>query len=111
MAEIINDQSARYFIHSGADQMTGGSRPPPGRNCFYVAAGVSPAVAGGILPPGATPGFQPDSQIVAPSRAKVRFSAGRDARLYGRQDARRYRKMRIRCRRTGRTPGRSARNG
>jgi hypothetical protein len=48
------------------------------------------------LPPGPTPGFQPGSQIIQPSRAGVRFSAGRDARLYGRQDARRYHKMRIR---------------
>jgi len=62
---------------------------------IFVAAGVPPAVAGGILPPGPTPGFQSGSQIIQPSRAGVRFSAGRDARLYGRQDARRYHKMRI----------------
>jgi hypothetical protein len=69
----------------------------PGRSGFFVAAGVPPAVAGGILPPGPTPRFKPDSQIIRPFRAGVRISAGRDARLYGRQDARRYYKMRIRC--------------
>jgi len=89
-----------------------------GRTGFSVAAGLSaialatadvpPAVlsavalakaeAGGILPPGLAPGFRPSSQIIQPSRAGVPFSAGRDARLYGRQDARRYQKMRIRCR-------------
>ena len=62
-----------------------------GRTGFLVAAGLSaialatadvpPAVAGGILPPGPTPGFQPGSQIIQPSRVEVRFSAGRDARL------------------------------
>ena len=80
---------------------------PRGRTGFFVAAGLSaialatadvpPAVAGVILPPGPTPGFQPGSQIIQPSRAGLRFSAGRDARLYGRQDARRHHKMRIRC--------------
>ena len=90
---------------------------PRGRTGFSVAAGLSaialatadvpPAVlsavaltkaeAGGTLPPGLTTGFQPSSQIIQPSRAGVRFSAGRDARLYGRRDARRYHKMRIRC--------------
>jgi hypothetical protein len=65
---------------------------PPGRTGCFVAAGLSaialatadvpPAVAGGILPPGPTPGFQPGAQIIQPSRAGVRFSAGRDARLY-----------------------------
>jgi hypothetical protein len=88
-----------------------------GRPGFSVAAGLSaialatadvpPAVlsavaltkaeAGGILPPGPTPGFQPGAQIIQPSRAGVRFSAGRDARLYGRQDARRCHKRRIWC--------------
>jgi len=38
-------------------------------------------------------GFQPGAQIIPTSRAGVRFSAGRDARLYGRQDARRYHKL------------------
>jgi hypothetical protein len=71
---------------------------PRGRTGCFVGAGVPPAVAGGILPPGPTPGFQPGSQIIQPSREGVRFSAGRDARLYGRQDARRYHKLRIRCR-------------
>jgi len=78
-----------------------------GRTGFFVGAGLSaialatadvpPAVAGGILPPGPTPGFQPGAQIIQPSRAGVRFSAGRDARLYGRQDARRCHKRRIWC--------------
>jgi hypothetical protein len=40
---------------------------------------------------GPMPGFQPGSQIIQPSLAGVRFSAGRDAR--------RCHKMRIRCRR------------
>ena len=65
--------------------------PPRGRTGFFVAAALSamalatadvpPAVAGGILPPGPTPGFQPGPQIIQPSRVEVRFSAGRDARL------------------------------
>ena len=44
-----------------------------------VAAGILPAVEGGILPPGAAPMCLRDGH-----------SAGQDARLYGRQDARRY---------------------
>jgi len=64
---------------------------------FFVAAGVPPAVDGGILPPDPAPGLQPDPPIIQPSRAGVRLSAGRDARFYGRRDARRYRKMIIRC--------------
>jgi len=64
---------------------------------FFVAAGVPPAVAGGILPPVPTTGVEPGPQLLQPSRARMHFSAGRDARLYGRQDARRYRKMRARC--------------
>ena len=90
---------------------------PRGRTGFFVAAGLSAialatadvppaalsavavakAEAGGILPPGSTPRFQSGSQIIEPSAAGVRFPAGRDARLYGRQDARRYHKLRIRC--------------
>jgi hypothetical protein len=49
-----------------------------------VAAGVSPVVAGGSLPPGRAPGF------FAGRLNRADWAAGRDARLYGRQDARRY---------------------
>jgi hypothetical protein len=69
-----------------------------------VAAGVSPAVlsavafaeaeAGGILPPGPSSGFLPDLQLFQSSWTGLRFSTGRDARLYGRQDARRHHKLR-----------------
>jgi hypothetical protein len=56
-------------------------RPWRGASCHhhYAAAGILPAVEGGILPPGPA----------SPSRANDP-SAGQDARLYGRQDARRY---------------------
>jgi len=55
-----------------------------------VAAGVPPAVDCGILPPVPVAVVQPDFQRFQPARAGVGFSAGRDARLYGRQDARRH---------------------
>jgi len=48
-----------------------------------VAAGVSPAVKGGILPPG--------DANKNPDRGAFRnVSAGQDAQLYGWRDARRY---------------------
>ena len=49
---------------------------------IHVAAGVPPAVKGGILPPGARTG----KRTAASSQA----SAGQDARLYGRRDVCRY---------------------
>ena len=98
------------------DTETAGSAPALpnwsvcGSRCgVFVAAGVPPAVAGGILPPGPASGFQPDSQLFQQSsRTGVRFSAGRDARRFGRRDACRYSKMRILMRRWDARPSRSA---
>src|SRR5882724_6560648 len=50
-----------------------------------VAAGLRPAVEGGILPPG------PNLRAVHDFSAVQASAAGQDARLYGRQDACRYR--------------------
>jgi hypothetical protein len=55
-----------------------------GRLLTHVAAGVSPAVEGGILPPGLG---RPNFARLFVHRGN---SAGRDARLYGRRDACRY---------------------
>jgi len=54
-----------------------------------VVAGVSPAVEGGVPPPGPTPGRGWPARPFA-GFAQL-FTTGRDARFHGRQDARRYR--------------------
>jgi len=56
---------------------------------FFVAAGVSPAVEGGILAPELQPGFR-RTRPGFTARAGLCSSAGRDARRYG--------KMPMRCR-------------
>ena len=58
-------------------------------SCEDVAAGVSPAVEGGVPPPGPTPGRGWPARPFA-GFAQL-FTTGRDARFHGRQDARRYR--------------------
>ena len=50
-------------------------------NLSFVAAGVSPAVKGGVSPPGIP---------FCAKQGPTPLSAGQDARLYGRRDARRY---------------------
>ena len=50
-------------------------------NHLSVAAGVPPAVEGGVSPPGIP---------VHANQGPAALSAGQDARLYGRRDARRY---------------------
>jgi hypothetical protein len=55
-----------------------------GAHPVRVAAGILPAVKGGILPPGAVLEFSQRDSI------RKATPAGQDARLYGRQDACRY---------------------
>jgi hypothetical protein len=49
-----------------------------------------PDVEGGILPPGPRARISSDSQNFCAPGTTTFFSAGLEARLYGRQDARRY---------------------
>jgi len=55
-----------------------------------VAAGILPAVEGGILPPGRAVGWEKMFSSSNDFGLSCGFSAGQDARLNGRQDARRY---------------------
>lgn len=61
------------------------------RQEMFVAAGLWPAVEGGILPPGKRAGINHIVQIIpnGPDWREV-LSAGLEARLHVRQDARRY---------------------
>ena len=62
----------------------------PIRFAFSVAAAILAAVEGGILPPGKKlPVGRRSANIVTVGYAWA-CSAGQDARLYGRRDARRY---------------------
>jgi len=57
---------------------------------FSVAAAILAAVEGGILPPGKNARLFGDLQIAGRFGYAWACSAGQDARLYGRRDARRY---------------------
>src|SRR6266480_4182564 len=62
-----------------------------------VAGAILAAVEGGILPPGKNARLFGDPQIAGRFELCVGCSAGQDAWLYGRRDARRYPAKHITC--------------